>query len=460
MPPALWFTSRTPIDCGQRRCAMARYLGYHAGPHGTGYRRVAQAIPLATGSGVHHGLELLGQWLMDWQERHGLVKIPEDQVVTEVVRWAASEAARKYETRARATGLIDLAEPAQAEIATHTILEQRTLIEAQVWVWAILQLPNLLAEYSVLGVESEEVIVLDCSCGLGGGVIDVAAHAARGCSGIVMQGRPDWLVQHRVTKIPRYIKFKTKSTPNIGWEKAWEHDTTLLVDMEAASRRLGKSVEDAVVHVLYKGARRRPWKADVSVPKRQESPLCYGYYQPAVPPMREAEWQAEYESLGEDGKVHRLPKTYEKQAIWDESIPLPTGPGQSRVEAWVRGFIQPSQWPALFNVLGPFSRVKESRRLNQGMLSIAAEETRWRYDVASIREDGVDPDAIIPRSWQCTEWDGSPCPFKGVCDGEVDLATSERFIIRTPHHAPEKVACEAAGVVFVAEDADEEGEGE
>jgi hypothetical protein len=407
---------------------------------------------------VHHGLELIGQWLIDWQERHGTATLPDDTLLTEVIRWAAGESARKYEARARATGLIELAEPGQAEIANQTILEQRTLIEAQVWVWAILQLPNLLADYYVVGVESEEVIVLECSCGLGGGVIDVAAHAARDCQGIVMQGRPDMLVAHRQTHVPRYLQFKTKATPNLGWEKAWEHDATLLVDMEAASRRLGKSVEDAVVHVLYKGARRRPWKADVSVPKRQESPLCYGYYQPAVPPMREAEWQAEYESVGEDGRNHRLPKTYEKQAIWDEAIPLPVGEGQSRVEAWVRHFIQPSQWPALFTVLGPFSRVKNSRRLKQGMRSIAAEESRWREDVASIREDGVDPDSIIPRSWQCTEWDGTPCPFKGVCDGEVELATSERFAIRTPHHAPEKVACEAAGITFPSTGEDDEDE--
>ena len=94
--PALWFTSRTPAIEGQTHCAYARWLGYHAGPHGPGWRRRATHIPLATGAAVHEGLELLGGWLKDAN------KPPSP----EVIAWAATEAASRYEQQARHKGLI------------------------------------------------------------------------------------------------------------------------------------------------------------------------------------------------------------------------------------------------------------------------------------------------------------------------------------------------------------------
>ena len=446
MSSPLWYTSRTPLDIGQRRCAMARYLGTHAGPHGTGYRRVAQAIPLATGTGVHRGLELIGQWVMDYQERHGLAKLPTEDVLHEVIRWAALEAARKYETEARATGLLTLAD------ANYTILEQRTLIEAQVWIWSLLQLPNLLSESYVLSVEAEDVIILDCTCGLGSGTVDLAAHVAKGCGGIAFQSRPDWIIAHRTTHVPRYVGFKTKSGGNAAWEASWTHDAILQVEMEAASRRLGKVVEDAVIHVLYKGARRT--KEGI---KRQDSPLCYGYYRPADQFGRGGGWRAEYSTLAEDGMHHKLPTGYVKSPIWDKAVPFEHDAGESRIESWVRDYIQPSQWPALLTVLGPFSR--DARRLEQGLAGIVAEENVWRDRCNSIGVAWNTAEDIIPRSWQCTNWDGSPCPFKVVCDGEVEVTDPKTFTIRTPHHAPERAAYEAAGMVFPASEDDEEPEG-
>ena len=68
--PSLWFTSGTPHRLGQRSCAYERWLGYHAGRHGTGFRRRATAVPLATGSGVHVGVGLLVRWVLDWQGAH------------------------------------------------------------------------------------------------------------------------------------------------------------------------------------------------------------------------------------------------------------------------------------------------------------------------------------------------------------------------------------------------------
>ena len=164
--PAIWFTSGSPINVGQRECAMERYLGYHAGKHGTGWRRKAVAIPLATGAGVHDGIGLLCQWVLDWQGAHGgqrLLSIPD-----EVTAWAATEAANRYEHKARTRGLeltkTDLDAAAAVE---QLILEQRTLIEAQVWIYSLARLPVMLSQAVLISTEQEEGPIVDCTCGLG-----------------------------------------------------------------------------------------------------------------------------------------------------------------------------------------------------------------------------------------------------------------------------------------------------
>ena len=469
----MWYTSQSPQNEGFLRCPMARFLGTHAGPHGTGYRRVRQHIPLATGSGVHKGLELIGEWLLDWQERHGLVAVPDQPTLREVIAWAAAEAARTYASKAEKKGFVELermdsTDQALAKIMTETLIkEQATLIEGQVWVWGILQLPNLLATHYVLQPESEECLILDCSCGLGMAVVDPRTHAARGCTGIVQQGRPDWLIAHRETHQPVYLQFKTKATASVSWELAWSHNMALLIDMEAASRRLGKSVREAFVHVLYKGYFGRDRNAPPEARKYQHSPLCYGYYQAAVPPMREAQWASQYDYVGPDGKGHKLPKTFDKVPIWDESRELlPVRPDASRVETWVTREISQDQWAGLLNILGPFTREENDRRLQQAYRSFVAEEQTWQARVSYLRDTcGVTSvsspsiDDIVPRSYACTDWSGNPCVFLGICNGDVeadDPVGSGKFTIRTPHHQLEREAFEAIGVVFPGEDDEDE----
>src|SRR3990172_627196 len=130
--PALWYTSGTPHRRGLTECPMARYLGTHAGVHGTGHQRIATAVPLATGAAVHRGVQLIGQWVIDFQAAHPVQRLL--SVPDEVIAWAAGEAARAYEAKARKKGLLltnmDVDSAAANEIL---ILEQRTLIESLIW---------------------------------------------------------------------------------------------------------------------------------------------------------------------------------------------------------------------------------------------------------------------------------------------------------------------------------------
>ena len=489
------------MNVGQHDCAYARWAGYHAGRHGTGYRSIAQAVPLATGSGVHTGMELIGRWILDWQHAHAgqrLLAVPD-----EVTAWAAIEAADGYARKAHARGLELTKTDVDAQSAIDRLIqEQRTLIEAQVWIYAIVRLPFMLAQRRLLDVEREETPVIDCTCGLGDWIGDHSHHAARGCRGIVAMGKADFLwetaedVQTATGSLRKgaieYEEFKTKATPNYGWEQQWEHSGQLFRNMEAASKRLGKDVTQAYVPVLFKGRRDRRDREDKNSPKEQQSPLVFGYFDPGNGLGRDPEWSARYRWYDDWGKGHTLPRSYQRQPIWDEQFPLvgvnPNGvefrADASRVERWVRGWILPIQYPELIKVLGPYQKPRAMvADYTQSMLT---GERRWRSEVEYARglgifeptdrvevPDNVDvptptdkvPTQIITaadifeRSWACTRFAGDSCFMKPVCHREPGyeqgMLAMGRYEIRTPHHEPEKADAIARGVVFAADDDDE-----
>lgn len=469
---------------GQRECAFERWLGYHAGRHGTGYRRRATAIPLATGAGVHNGIGLLGQWLLEYQQHH-----PGQRVVSapdEVIAWAATEAADRYAHAARTRGLaLTNTDLDAAHAVEQLILEQRTLIEAQVWIYALARLPVMLAQAVIVDVEREEGPVIDCTCGLGDWVGQWPQHAARNCWGIVHQDRSDLIWELLDSHALATEEIKTKSIPNYGWEQQWEHSGQLWIHMEAASRRLGKDVTQAFVPVLYKGKRDRVNRDDKQSPRIQMSPLVYGWWDPGAPPLREADWSARYKWFDDWGNGHTLPKTYQRQLVVAD-VPLPVAnpngvairADATRVEQWVKGWILPALYPELLKVLGPFP--KPAVLIEEAQRSVLTEERRWRADVEYLRQAGIfqpsdyavtDDGAkitaadIITRSWACTKFGGDACAFKPICHREPGWKNIERldaYEIRTPHHASEKDAMTPTitelGLAWTAED-DEDADG-
>lgn len=467
--PLLWYTSNSPITTGQRDCAMRRYLGQHAGTHGTGYAKLKNAIPLATGGAVHTGVQLIGEWIHDYQRAHPGMRLTE--VPHDVTAWAAMEAATRYETGARAKGL-ELTHGDTDALAANEILilEQRTLIEALVWVYALARLPVMLATHRVLLVEMEQGPVLDCSCGLGDWVGNWTHHGPRGCHGIVSMGRTDVLWERVDDGAIVYDEIKTKASERLSWEQAFEHSSQLWLNMEGATRALGREVNVAYVPILMKGWRGRDKGQPPTQPKYQHSPLVYGYFDAGAPPMREAEWSSRYRWTDDYGKTHQLPRSFTKVPIWDEQFPLITQgmrEGASRVETWVRNHIPDMQWADLIKTIGPFPRPVQ--RLGDATAALLAEERMWRERVSILRENKAYEAAhplvieLIPRSWNCTGYDGTPCPFKRVCDKEPgwdQIETMGYYEHRRPHHSTEREAFEALGRVFPVDAFEEEAEGD
>ncbi|MFB3131025.1 MAG: hypothetical protein ACE10K_00730, partial [Rhodothermales bacterium] len=159
-----------------------------------------------------------------------------------------------YDTLARSRGLeltkTDLDAAAAVE---QLILEQRTLIEGLVWIYGLGRMPILLSIARLVDVEREEGPVVQCTCGLGDWAGQWSDHQARGCTGICPMGRADaiWeLIDAGGLGEPGallYEELKTKATPNYGWEQEWEHSSQLWLNMEAASKRLGRPVSQAFV---------------------------------------------------------------------------------------------------------------------------------------------------------------------------------------------------------------------
>jgi hypothetical protein len=470
--PALWYTSGTPLRTGQMECAMRRYLGNHAGRHGTGYRRKTTAVPLATGHAVHVGHQLMGEWILDFQKSYPTRQLT--QLPDEVIAWAANEAAVRYEAKARSRGLTLTSMDADAAAAVETmIMEQRTLIEALIWVYALVRLPYLLTVARLIAIELECTPVLDCTCGLGDWIGNDVDHAARGCQGIVDQGRGDGLWQMYEDGSIIYEELKTKATERKSWEDAWEHSGQLWLNTEAASKRLGVEVNASYVPILFKGWRGRDKNQPSTAPKYQHSELCYGWLDQSRLDG-DLQWAFKYKWYDDYGKEHRLGNNYKRTPLWDPNyqVPilaesmLPVRPEAGQVERWIKGFLPPMYYGQYCKVLGPFPR--QRFRLHDASAGVLAEERLWRYRVDTLRANGAFDHthpmtlAMIPRSWNCTGYDGTPCDFKMICDKEPGWESIEGmgyYQIRGPHHAPEKVAFEQCGLVFPLE-GDEEFEEE
>lgn len=468
--PLLWYSSNTPHKQGQTHCDYARWLGQHAGPHGTGYRLRSTAVPLATGIAHHRGLELIGGWILEHEQKFpgALYQLP-----VEVAAWAADEAASAYEATARARGLqLTALDATNAAAIEQLIMEQRTLVEALVWIWALVRLPGLLPEYTIFAVEDEECIVMDCTCGLGEQIADHDLHAANGCAGIAYQDKPDMIWRRRNDPNSyAYIQAKSWGSINASKEMKWEHDAQLLFGMEAASRRYGINVTEAFVDISLKGWRGRDRGKPVTEPKYQHTYLAYGYHNPVIglqdvmsdTAAAIGAWAAE-DSWHDGTRPRKLSGDYAKVPIWEPERPLPVvREGASRVENWVRGVLTPLQQAKQLTVLGPFPR--PVNRVAKAVAGIKAEERRFRADVEYLREHGaIFPDhplveEVISRSWECTHYDGTPCFGRRVCWDDMHPETSGKFERRRPHHVPELEAVLALGHDLPESD-EHEGEGD
>lgn len=448
----LWLVDRSRIELGTQQCNWARYLGNHFGPSGYGIARKAESLPLTTGSAVHVGTQALGEWARQHPEAETLP--------LEVIREAATTARSQYEQRARARGLVGFAEPERIE---QIVGEQSSLIGGLIWCCGLEFFPWLLASYQVIEVETEEVYVVGCTCGLGDGVGTPEEHETRDCAGIGFMSKPDLLTRARARiDSHQYWEYKTTSRLTKAWQEQWEVKIQFHAGVVGVEKRLGIRVDETYVVGLWKGDRRENSEGV----RQQSSVCCYGYKREAKPPLHEEGWEALWEDKSRTPQ--RLDyRTWKKSPIWEQDFEQ----GVEPVEYWIR-WLPPAIRQQQLAIVGPFNRqevlidgffrelVPAERKWQAGIWEVyqALAENAFEWSAPSVQ-------AVISehfqRSWACRKFGSEhSCQFVDLCfqKNGYEKPLDNGYVLRRPHHDPELFAALRAGVIPPEEETEVEDE--
>lgn len=463
-PLQLWLTSRSAFETGVEHCARDRYLSYHAGPHGYGWARKAQSIPTLTGTLIHLPI---AEILHRVQATDALPT--SDQVYAAIQRGVAA-----YDKVIETRGLRLIIDEADL---TFRRAEQVLLLEGLVWAWARTVLPAFHVEHRVLLVESEELSVIGCTCGLGDRIGTGPDHDARECQGIGWQTRGDVIVERREAPHTRsYWDFKTTGEASQNWEAQWLYRVQLVAGVLGAEQRLECEIDEVYIQALIKGPNKREWDPAQGAavgPKYQNSPLVYGWRRPANPPLLPEDWVASYYFVGDDQKRHSLGKTYKRRLlsefpaeIWQQNGCL------SPLDYWTR-WIEPTGLLAQqMKWVGPIYR--KEWELQSFLTQLVGEERRWQqilwtlHDLTAAGHGWGSPqfmealDRMVPmaRGSACHNFYGDTCPNLHICNREAGWEDPALMgmIPRRPHHSWELEQAMSRGLLPESYGAEEWGE--
>ena len=442
---------------------MERLLKYHSGPTGYGITRKAQSMPLVTGSYTHEGLAEICNWV---KAEHDAGRRPE-VVPDHVIRMAVTVAVGKYHKTIEARGLRNLD---AGERVDNIAQEQASLIEGMILGWCMALLPWMLANFRFVLIETEELSVVGCTCGLGDHVGDVPVHESRGCHGIGIMNRCDVITER--WDIPGsygYHEFKTVGQAGDWWIGQWETKIQFALGIVGAERRLNGKISEMWVHGLIKGKREGAYDWQTKKkdgPPMQQSVYCYGYRDPGNPPQIMPDWKPKYEYTDDFGATKRVGKKHKKAGIWEPELEIAqeaARQGMSPVEYWLRFYLNPALIAEQYVLVGPLNR--QDVLLEEVIEELIAHENGWkdklwqlhakreelRYAVPGRELTDAEIEAcpdyqallrfLIQRSWACRrmgqKYECEMVPYCFKQQGWQDLLATGNFIPRRPHHLPE-----------------------
>jgi hypothetical protein len=404
-------TDRSRYKRRLQHCQGAAFFEYEH--DGVGLRAMGESLPLVTGTAVHLPLQRILEWARD---NNGAL------APREVVRRGLEEATGKYKKLVAERGF----DKESSEMAPFIVAEQCALVEGLVWAaWRVF-FPWLLGEFKVIAVEREEVCVIGCTCGIGDGQGEVKGllHSGNECDGVAVQSRPDFLTERLSDAEIGIWDFKT----NAYEPRAEEHRLQFAFGAMGVEARLGREVGHYYVCSLLKGKRDFASKEDREGGgvKKQGSILCHAYYKTADPPFDKGEWLWE----------GRATKGFAKVPTWLSPVVQNAG----GAEGLVMDIMPQTVVEGLVAVSPPYQL---PRRLMEAIgKEIVAEEREWKWKVGQIAGVG-DPnfESFIRRSWDCDNYYGRGCEFKGICakhPGWEKPEMSGKWMARVPHHQLEK----------------------
>lgn len=227
----------------------------------------------------------------------------------------------------------------------------------------------------------------------------------------LFMSKPDLILEDKEGNL-FYIEYKSTSSNKDAWVNSWQDAVQLHSTCRAVEATLGRPVTAVVVQGLYKG---------YSAYNKQNSPFCYSYHRPGVPPFNKAEFRYDY--MG----------GFKKYPTWM----MPNG-----VKGWVEGMSdqllaeQFPRTPPIFineSLIDAFFRQRAEREME---IHAAREGTRNNPQLTPMLLD-----MSFPQSFdKCRPSFGKGCQFRGICHGSGvpdQIGPGERYDWRKPHHDPE-----------------------
>jgi len=430
LPILLWLSDRSRYETGNR-CPRERLLEYHWGQHGYGIRKAATSVPLATGDVVHRGLAVVMKWV---QIKDG---VPPMGIVNSAVQQAIDAYMEIVHTRG-----LDYwsADPGQQQ---RLVDEQCLVIEGLIRAWVMWRLPMVLQERRVVHVEEEHVSVVDCSCGIGDRLGTLADHVAKGCEGIGLQGRADFVSQHRISKSYCYEEFKTTGEANARFRDQYETSMQPYIGTVPIEDSLGIVVDQIYIHGLLKGKFDHEYDPATKLytgPEFQNSRLVYAYVNQGNPAAQE--WAVKFSWTDEQGVGKKLPRSFKRTPVSHFG----------NYQEYLETFAQDLE-PQLLHTIGPLPR---KDRIREGSLeSWVAEERRIRvalWDLADLIDQHAgdwtaEPvqrflDREFKRTFDCQRFGGRyKCTKIPICHeypGWENPMELQGYVARRPHHVPEE----------------------
>ena len=401
-----------------KHCARARYLGYDF--RGIGLRPKAESLPLATGTAIHKPIT----------DALAILKETGELPNREQFRILVAAAIKTYRAGVAARGFDDVA---QADVG-YVAGEQGALIEGLCWAGYRVLLPWIEQEFRVLAVEQEEEFLA--------------------APDLIMMSRPDAVLERKSDGEVGIVDLKTGSyAPDA--QHGEEHILQIAFGTLGVEQRIQRPVNHYYIFSLIKGKRDYAGKADREDGgvRKQNSPLCYGWFREADPPFDKETWKWEY----------TREKGFSKVPTWlSPRLQGQAGvAGMSVAELVVMELMDQETVEGMVAMSPPWQRPDH---LIKGLVKqVVAQEREWEYKVQAV-EAGADIDEMIPQSWDCRSFYGRACEFAAVCKkseaGWEEPQGMGRFVARVGHHAPEaklfdKGRAAALGFQMAAED--EEG---
>lgn len=419
---------------------------------GKGVVGKALAVPLVTGGSVHRGVEHIAN----------RVRIGQTPDIDTAVGLAVDEYVRECQD-AGFSGKGLQTDKQQ----WFTFCEQRALIEGLIRMWYLIELPNIVQRYTILGVEREIVPVklfeeTYLQARLDMELQEIATgeffnYSLKTCNQwgermeqsykSDLQGITEvWSIEQESMEKVQKWKEIIRSLEHIAKiEQNRDNNVNRILDYMQQREPKVRKIMGIRFCYLVKGIRKKPeYNADESTPYITYSPLIRGYKNISPSGISYAHsWF--YPDMNNKSGKSALGKGWEPFNVWESEISM---------KDWINALHQNQIQPEVGNVLRantitPPEYFRDDKDVELAIKEVIAQE----YNIAKALEALEEApssimiseeifNSVFPHNRKsCYYYYGDPCPYLALCwkpEVGADPIGSGLYQIRVPHHEYER----------------------